>query len=189
MVPDLLEIVSVSFDDRPDLSFNALNIVSSNLQNIAEVFNRNIETYDETETRTVTKQRFVKGNRAKRGGWGALLGGAVGFLFGGPLGAAAGAAIGGGTGAGTGSGDHWEDYQTTETYTNKVDYVDMSKVVKAYQPKVSKQISELKDDGLVDAKVFNEYKEKFTAALTDDVNTLISIGLSISVVETSNNFA
>lgn len=50
----------------------------------------------------------------------------------------------------------------------------LDNVTAAYK-KLVKKISELKDDGLVDAKVFNEYKEKFTAALTDDVNTSMAI--------------
>lgn len=64
----------------------------------------------------------------------------------------------------------------------------LDNVTAAYK-KLVKKASELKNDGSVETDVFNEYDEKFKAALSDDVNTSMAITVVYDVFKANTNDA
>ena len=64
----------------------------------------------------------------------------------------------------------------------------LDNVTVAYK-KLVNRIAELKDDGAVDENVFNEYRTKFTDALTDDLNTSMAVTIIYDVLKAETNDA
>lgn len=62
----------------------------------------------------------------------------------------------------------------------------LDNVTVAYK-KLVKKIAELKDEGEIDQAVFDEYKNKFTEALTDDVNTSMAITIVYEMLKSDTN--
>ena len=67
-------------------------------------------------------------------------------------------------------------------------YENLENMTKAYD-KLVKKISELKEDGAVEEKVFNEYRGKFEDALCDDINTSMAVTVLYDALKADTNDA
>ena len=67
-------------------------------------------------------------------------------------------------------------------------YENLENMTKAYD-KLVKKISELKEDGAVEEKVFNEYRGKFEDALCDDINTSMAVTVLYDALKANTNDA
>lgn len=75
---------------------------------------KNLPTFKVDEQTRTFVESYTPPTRGKRGFWGGVIGGAVGFLVGGPVGAMAGAGIGATAGSATGSSGSYREI--TKTY-------------------------------------------------------------------------
>ncbi len=64
----------------------------------------------------------------------------------------------------------------------------LDNTVAAYN-KLKKRVLELKDDGAVDKAVFDEYKQRFSDALSDDINTSMALTVLYDVLKAPTNDA
>ena len=67
-------------------------------------------------------------------------------------------------------------------------YEVLDNVTAAYK-KLVKKIADLKEDGAVDEAVFNEYNDKFKAALSDDLNTSMAVTVVYDALKADTNDA
>ena len=65
-------------------------------------------------------------------------------------------------------------------------YANLDNAASAYE-KLVKKISELSDEGEIQQEAFKEYKDKFIAALTEDVNTSMAITVVYDMLKADIN--